>query len=213
MIAALARHGFNAHWILTGEGEMRIEDKAEIDKLRQQLSDFSEENKRLLRKKQELERRMLGKTIDLEREFPDLPRCARIIPVLGLQDCGLQGWHKITNTRMYTEAPAEIAQESGIAIMAQGDTMARGGVMPGNLLLCDQGVPLRLGDTVFIENRDGYGIVAIYTGDTELDGDKAINLQCWLPSTLDDPLDGFFITVKVSDIKHQAPAIVIKRRV
>ena len=137
------------------------------------------------------------------------PKAEEVIPVLELQASDLKGWQKVINTRMYTEGPTEIGRETGLAIMSQGDTQVLGGILPGTILIGDQSVPPRVGDIVFTENREGYGIAAILCGDTEVDGEQMTNLVCWLAS---DPLNSFQVSVKKSDIKRQVAVVFFRRR-
>lgn len=88
-----------------------------------------------------------------ERESaPPASPPVKSIPVLGLGECGISGWHTVRPVAI--RASLSLHDEA-FAVVAVGTSMIPDGIQEGNLLYCDPSVQPQEGDAVFIKTRDG----------------------------------------------------------
>lgn len=143
VIAALVAQGFNANWLLSGEGPMLREEPGdtpeddvtailldELKVIRQELKEvraenkhqaqenrrLAQENRRLMHENDDLRGQLMEKNVDPERDF--------IVPVVNLQDADSSGWRRVSPTPMFTVAPLDIHKNKGFAAVVPGNEMA-----------------------------------------------------------------------------------------
>lgn len=78
------------------------------------------------------------------------------VPVLGLADCGLQGWYQESPTGLFAAAPPAVVDDpDGVAVIAMGESMRPAGIAPGDLVFCQSVATHQDGDPVLVELADG----------------------------------------------------------
>ena len=104
------------------------------------------------------------------------PSPAGAVPVLGLAQCGLDGWFQSADTGLFVAAPPSVAlDDKAVAVMATGDSMRPAGIRPGDLVFCADR-PLALGDSALVVLADDKLALKRWHGVT----DGWVTLTGWL---------------------------------
>jgi SOS-response transcriptional repressor LexA len=210
-----AESGRDVGWLLYGEEIEKLKSKstsneggveAELLALRKENSEINKELRRLLHDYNDVRSKLYEKQVDPVRDL--------VVPVVGLAECSMKGWGIQENTSMHSDAPLDIVQSKGFAVVAVGDSMIPAGIEPGFVLFCNPSIEAKPGMIVFFENKDGQATVKFYRGESVINGgQKAIVLQGWLP----EPEDGsngqkqYTDQIAASKVKRIVPVAYIKR--
>ena len=148
---------------------------------------------------------------DLPEATPGMMTAGRIMPLVGLAECGVEGWSKQMEIAATTHVPD--FHEDMIAAMAIGDSMEPVGIRPGNIVYADPRLKPKAGDIVYVERRDGRGegtaTVKIYQEQQE----GWLHLCGWLPKKYDENgQKDFCIKEKIEFVDVIAPVVMIRKR-
>ena len=135
----------------------------------------------------------------------------RNIPLIGLAECGVEGW----STQMEMAATTQVPDfhDEMIAALAIGDSMEPAGIKPGNILYADPRLTPKQGEIVYVLRKDGRGegtaTVKIYQGET----DGWLELCGWLPKKhSENGQKEFCIKEKLEYVEVVAPVVMIRKR-
>lgn len=135
------------------------------------------------------------------------------LPVLGLAECGLEGWFQERPWAMHLLCPPDIADPAAFAVIAVGESLIPAGIHPGFACICSPGIPPVKGDVVFIERSDGGA--ANPTGALKLfvraDRDW-VTLRGWLPPDEAGRQQPYEDRLARRVIRRLAPVVWIKRK-
>lgn len=134
----------------------------------------------------------------------------RTMPLVGLAECGLEGW----STQMQMAATTLVPEfhDEIIAAMTIGDSMEPAGIMPGNIVYCDPRLKPKEGDIVYVsrsQGSDGTATVKIYQGE---EGDW-LKLYGWLPKKHGEAVQkDFCMKEPMEFVDVIAPVVMIRKR-
>ncbi|HAS89135.1 MAG TPA: hypothetical protein DCS48_07495 [Desulfovibrio sp.] len=143
---------------------------------------------------------------------PGILATGRTIPLIGLAECGVEGWStQMEGMAATTQVPD--VHEDMIAALAIGDSMEPAGIKPGNVIFADPRLTPNPGDIVYVVRRDGRGegtaTVKIYQGET----DGWLELCGWLPKKhSENGQKKFCIKEKLEYVEVVAPVVMIRKR-
>ncbi|MFW5497748.1 MULTISPECIES: LexA family transcriptional regulator [unclassified Maridesulfovibrio] len=143
---------------------------------------------------------------------PGILASGRTIPLIGLAECGVEGWStQMEGMAATTQVPD--VHEDMIAALAIGDSMEPAGIKPGNVIFADPRLTPNPGDIVYVVRRDGLGegtaTVKIYQGET----DGWLELCGWLPKKhSENGQKEFCIKEKLEYVEVVAPVVMIRKR-
>jgi hypothetical protein len=220
VVAALVEQGFNANWVLSGDGPMLLEDAKpapeaenlpavldELRTMRQELRELNAENKQLMHENNDLRGILMEKNIDPERDFT--------VSVVNFERENLSGWHRVVSTPMFAFSPVDIFKHKGFALIMRGYDLAPMHIEPDHIIFFTPELNPYPGDIVFVERKDSLATVAIFEKITADKIDPIFCLSNWLPHdpmNPNRPQERIALRVPNSDIKMFATAVYIKRR-
>jgi hypothetical protein len=220
VVAALVEQGFNANWVLSGDGTMLLEDAKpapeaenlpgvldELRSMRQELRELHVENKQLMHENNDLRGILMEKNLDPERDFT--------VSVVNFEKENLSGWHRVVSTPMFAFSPVDIFKNKGFAVIMRGEDLVPIHIEPDHIIFFSPKLDPEPGDIVFIERKDNWATVAVFkeTKDTQIG--PFFCLHCWMPSDPKNPgspQEQVNVRVAQSQVKALATAVYVKRR-
>ena len=75
------------------------------------------------------------------------------LPVMGLAECGMQGWYIAEAQATFTAPPPGFEEKHAFAVIATGTSLIPEGIKPGFLCYCAPNTPYQPGDIVYVEDK------------------------------------------------------------
>lgn len=98
------------------------------------------------------------------------------LPHRGLARCGVSGWGR-PEARDPLPAPANLNDSEAFYVQATGPSMVPEGIQPGDTVLVSPNTEFKVGDRVYIEDREGRGSIKRVAGRNK----KLVELRGWIP--------------------------------
>jgi SOS-response transcriptional repressor LexA len=134
------------------------------------------------------------------------------VPVLGLAECGINGWQVKKVSSLKTQPPPDMTDpKDTFAVIAFGDSMVPLGINDGFLLYCDEGSNPAQFDIVYVEALDNRATVKQFVGYLKKGSDEYLALQGFLPSKDGLPQEPFTLEILKSQVARIAVVRYIKR--
>ena len=130
------------------------------------------------------------------------------LAVLGLAECGLEGWFNEGALAVRAARPGDLADPEAFAVMATGDSMVPAGIMPGFLCICSPRTPYDPGDAVVIERNDGKATIKVLQ---KFDADWLYLMGYLAPDEAGDQKP-FTDQLSRSTIRRIATIVYVKRK-
>lgn len=128
------------------------------------------------------------------------------IPIVGLANCGINGWQSQTPIAMSATAPT--ISKHAIAIIAFGKSMLPAGIAEGRLLYCDPELEPIKGEAVYVVRKDNTASLKLFLGMDE----QWIKLQGWLEPNNEGLQKPYISKERASDISLIAPVVYARHR-
>ncbi len=142
---------------------------------------------------------------------PEMLAAGRNIPLVGLAECGVEGW----STQMEMAATTQVPEfhDDMIAALAIGDSMEPAGIKPGNVVFADPRLTPKEEEIVYVVRKDGRGegtaTLKIYKGRDK----KWLKLCGWLPKRQsENGQKEFCIKENLEFVVVVAPVVMIRKR-
>ncbi len=131
------------------------------------------------------------------------------VPVIGLAACDVVGWFNPSPLAFRIPLTVEHPYTPELfAVIAVGYSMQPEGIRQGYVLFCDPGMPIDIGDVIYIETTDGSAAVKkLIKRD-----DEQVVVQGWLDPDADGAQRPFTVKLPRSHVRRMAPVIVVKRK-
>lgn len=131
------------------------------------------------------------------------------LAVIGLAECGLQGWFQEGELAVRTACPPDLATDpQAFAVMAAGTSMQPDGIRPGYICLCTPSASPKQGEAVYVEDHKNRAALKIFIQQDE----TWLTLKGWLAPETDGRQKPYIDQRRLSEIRRIAPVIYVKRR-
>lgn len=150
-------------------------------------------------------------TPEKPRTIEEKPQLPKSIPLVGLAECGIEGWSDQMEMAATTQIPDFHAET--IAAMTIGDSMEPAGIRPGNIVYADPRLKPRSGDIVYVARRNGHGEGSATVKIYQEKKDGWLHLCGWLPKKHGgDRQKDFCIKENLDYVDVIAPVVMIRKR-
>lgn len=130
------------------------------------------------------------------------------LPVVGLAECGIEGWYDEARLEVRTVRPADLLDPDAFGVLAVGLSLKPAGILPGFLCLCSPAAAPASGDVVFVKDHEGRAGLKIFLSD---DGEW-IEFQGYMGPDEDGSQRPYLERLAKAHILKLAPVVYVKRK-
>ncbi len=135
------------------------------------------------------------------------------LPVVGLAECGVEGWLQKQPLTFRAECPPGMQPESDFAVVAVGESMFYEGIKPGFTCYCSPRSAAVPGDAVYVlghEDRASIGLV-VSLAEKER-GEEWLVLKKWHDPDKKGRRASYLLKTNLEFVQQIAPVIYVHRR-